>query len=73
MACDRGVLKAQEELKIERRLHLAKVIKLSLGAVAGRVLLSVGDVFLGVLDRLIEHIRPKLGEVDRGLGKHGKA
>jgi hypothetical protein len=73
MVSDRDVLKPAEGLKIERRLHLAEVIELGLGAVAGRVFLSVNDVFLSVLDRLDESVCLEFDKLDGRLGENSEA
>ena len=70
---NRDVLKPAEGLKIERRLHLAEVIELGSGLIAGRVFLRVGDVFLSVLDRLDESVSLEFNKVDGRLGENSEA
>ena len=57
----------------QRGLHLAEVIELGLGAVAGGVFLGVRHVFLGILDGAVERVSLELNEVDCRLGEHGEA
>ena len=52
---------------------MAEVLELGPLPVAQRLVLGVGDVFLRVLDRLIENRPVELDEVDGGLGEHGEA
>ena len=50
-------------------LDLAELVELGLCPVAARIVQSVGDVFLGVLDGVRQGLGIELGEIDGGLGE----